>query len=101
MPWKRCSCGRTFTRAEWLALPGKPRQLIPGGSDLELRDCPDCCSTLACAICCDCGTPVGPDEERLCCCEATAAHLSCRISCPSCCCGAVGPTGSGPGMVAP
>jgi hypothetical protein len=44
---KKCSCcGKTFTQAEWLALPSVGLQKYPWGEVQEMRNCP-CASTLA------------------------------------------------------
>ncbi len=58
---KRCRCGRTFTREQWLELPYLGVQCFrnaDGESDLELRNCP-CGSTLANEIPCQHALPCG------------------------------------------
>ena len=36
---KQCACGREYDRREWLALSLCGRLHVPGGTDLELRNC--------------------------------------------------------------
>jgi hypothetical protein len=93
--YKTCPCGAVLTKAEWLALPLKGYQ-PDGPNELELRN-HSCGSTLALQCCPDCGEPVGDGEEgrKTCCCEATAAHAGCRLSCSSCCCGDSRSSGAG------
>jgi|GEM_PF-2620577 len=45
---KRCTCcGRTFTRAQWEALELLGYLGVEVDDDHEIRNCPDCFSTLA------------------------------------------------------
>ena len=47
-PWKRCtSCAREFTYGQWKSLLLIGVQDCGGGLHLEMRNCPDCGSTLA------------------------------------------------------
>lgn len=50
--FRRCGCGRTFTRAQWDELPLVGTQHVEAddegpATDLEMKDCPVCKSTLA------------------------------------------------------
>lgn len=50
--FKKCSCGRTFTRQEWAQLPNVrfwPPDTVDEGLTLEQRDCP-CGSSITLTI---------------------------------------------------
>lgn len=55
--YKQCGCGRTFTRAEWLALP----LICANWERLEMRDC-SCGSTIAVRVS---ERPAAPREVSL------------------------------------
>lgn len=54
---KKCSCGRTYTRSQWEALPVRPDWVFDWGEVHQMRDCA-CGSTLHIII------KQGTDEEE-------------------------------------
>lgn len=62
-PFKVCSCRRTFTRAEWLALPSRGVML----GLVSMRNCPSCDSTMAVEVRAEMQTerPAAPREVSL------------------------------------